>query len=255
MDALAELLPVELILRDVLVIVDDESLRKGLTKGTYINIINKALEKLAINTYYNEEPPMDVPMPKNFRWKLPDNFFNIAQLYAFNGDCCDVTSSANIYWKRNFNNAPDGNGYTALNKGDQQSHPDPYFRDWNWGLNFGTNNRLFANVQNGYLMFSNSCSGYSSFRVVYNGFGGVLGDKPLIPRPLREITIDLAVYGACEILKNRFPKSNYGATYQTTYEKMYNKLTGTWWQAELFVKSADGWMKNSRESYGSVPQT
>lgn len=279
MEIQSELLGVDLVLRDILVKCDDESLRKGLTKGYYISLINQALERLSLVTFYNEEPPMDSAMPENLRWQLPTNFFNISQLYAFNGDCCNVENSANIYWKRNFNNAPDGVGYTALNKGYQQQG-DPYFSPWgitgnmvggdsnisaggqssqqstiNTGGGVGNEGErlLYANVQNGFLMFSSSCQAYSSFRVIYNGYGGVIGDKPLIPRPLRAVVIDLVVLEAFTILMTRNPKSVYGGMIKVANDTLYNKQYGSWWEAQSFVRQSSTWQKNMRELYGSSP--
>jgi hypothetical protein len=253
MDVKGELLPVDYIISDVLVRCDDEATRKGLTKGFYINLVNQALDKLAMTSFYNEEPPMDVPMPTNLRWQLPTNFFNIQQLYAFNGDCCTPTSSTNIYFKRNFNNAPNGQGYTALNTANNQGYPDPYFWYWDYNIDGGdANNLLFANVQNGFLMFSSACVGYSNFRVIYNGFGGVIGDKPMIPRPLREVVIDLVVKEAFEIMQVRNPKSVYGALIDRAKDNLYNKATGSWWQAQIFVRQSDNWKKNMREIYAGV---
>lgn len=256
MQVLNELLPVDYVLSDILVRVDDEALRKGVTKGFYINLINQALDKLAMTSFYNEEPPLDVPMPTNLRWQLPTNFFNIRELYAWNGDCCNIGSSANIYFKRNFNNGPNGQGYTALNKASQQAFPDPYYWYWDYNIDGGDcNNQLFANVQNGWLMFSSACSGYSNFRIIYNGFGGVIGDKPLIPRPLREVIIDLVVLDVFGILMVRNPKSVYSAMVDRAKDDLYNKATGSWYEAQWFVRQSDVWKKNMREIYAGVPNT
>lgn len=247
METVNSLLPTELILRDVLQRCDDEALRHGITKGGYINFISNALTKMAMNTYYAEEPALDVNMPKDFRWKLPDNFFNISELYAFNGDCCNVAHSQIINYKRNFNNSPNGKGYTALNKGDHHEHSHFELEG------FGEHGLLYANIQNGILMFSSSCIGFEKFRIVYMSFGGAIGEKPMIPRPLREVVTDYACLYAFEILMNRYPKSAYGGMYQRTQQKIENKLTGSRWEAEIFVKSSDTWVQKMRESYGSYP--
>lgn len=246
-----ELVSQDIILAEVLVRVDDEPLRKGLTRGWYYSQIQQAMEKMAMKVFFDEQPPLNLPMPTNGRWQLPDNFFNIQQLYAFNGNCCDVGSSANIYFKRNFNNAPNGNGYTSLNKGSEQSGNDPFF----WATNSnvdpigGGNSQLFANVQNGFLMFSTSCLTYGKFRIIYNGFGGKIGQKPLIPRNLRGIITDLTTLAALETLMVKFPKSVYGAQYDRIFAKIYNKSDGTMWDAERWIKQASRWKKDSREIY------
>lgn len=251
MQVKSEFVSSHIILSDVLVNVDDESYRKGLTRGWYISSIQRALEKLSMTTFFDEQEPMDLPMPKNLIWKLPDNFFNIQQLYVFNGACCTVGGSANVYFKRNFNNKPNGQGYTALNKADQQNFPDPYF----WNFNYSVadisdpNNQLFANIQNGFLMFSTGCKGWENFRVIYNGFGGVIGKEPLVPRPLREVVIDLVTLNVCAALMAKNPRSAYGALYNTYYEKLYNKSNGTYHDAERFVAMSDNWIKNCREIY------
>lgn len=264
MNVESEVVSVDMVVRDILIRVDDEHLRKGLTKGYYVSLVNKALERLAITTFYNQEPVLDVPMPANFRWQLPDNFFNIQELYAWNGDCCDVKTSANIYWKRNFNNAPNGKGYTALNKGYQQSADTFFYGPFPGGegvMSFPQNtvngvngdNLLYANVQNGWLMFSSACQGYSNFRIIYNGYGGVIGNKPAVPRPLRKVVTDLCVLSAFRTLMVRFPKSGYGGSINDCKDELYNKSTGSWWEAQIFVRQADTWINNMRELYGCAP--
>jgi hypothetical protein len=249
MDLKAFLVPYEYVLADVLVRCDDEATRKGITRGYYVSQINQALEKLSINTYFDEQEPIDAPMPKNLRWHLPDNFFNIMQLYAWNGDCCSPTTSANIYYKRTFNNGPTGQGYTALNKGSQQSSPDPYYWYWDYNTEGGENNMLFANVSNGVLQFSSACSGYQNFRIIYSGLGGIIGQNPLVPRPLRAVVTDLVVLAAAEILAVKFPKSQYGALYDRINAKLYNKMTGTFWEAEMLDKQSDRWIQECRNAY------
>lgn len=250
METQASLLDPHLVISDVLVRMNDEALRNGFTRGYYMSLIQKALKKLSMDTFYNQKT-IGVPMPADFRWQVPDDFFNLVLLYAYNGDCCDVNAgSANIYFKRNFNNSPNGQGYTAMNKGSLQSANDPYFQLWmqegGWSDN---NNYLFANIQNGVLMLSNACSGYSNIQVTYNSLGPNIGDTPLIPSPLQSVITDLVCYDACLSYLAKYPKSQYGALFKIYDDKLYNRLSGTWWEGIDFIKNSHTWIKECNAIY------
>lgn len=241
----------QLLLSSVLTEVDDENCRKGLTLGYYTSKIQEALELLSVKTYW-QTVTLDSPMPENLIFSLPKDCFNVKEIYMLQTGCCDVELSANVYWKRNFNNMPDGKGYTAQSKGSGQQW-DPYFQYGYQGTRSVGGQVLYANFQNGSLMFSNSCSGYPKFRLVYTSMGGNIGDVPIIPRPLRHAIVDYVKYKAFKSMEVRNPRSLYGKLAQDTYQEMYNLRSGSWIEAENFMKTSDIWKKNSQEQYFGRP--
>jgi len=250
-----ELVDSHLVLQGALSRLDDEAMRKGITKGRYLTIIQECMDKLAVKTFFFPTH-VDKKMPTNLIDSFPDNMFNVRNLYAFNGDsCCNVGASANIYWKRNFNNQPNGQGYTALNKDDEQSL-DPFYRGFNGSFIFGNANmKLFAGAQKGMLMFSSACSGYDMYRLEYNSFGSNIFDAPMIPRALKACVQDWVVMTAAEELLARYPKSAYGKMRDLASDKLENRLTGSWWEATEFVKQADNWKRESLEVYEERPNS
>jgi hypothetical protein len=248
----AEVLNVLAVLRPALVRLNDKNLRNGLTKGFYIGLAQDALESLAIKTFYFETY-VDRPMPTNFIDTFPNDFFNVRKLYAFNSSCCSPKSSANIYWKRNFNNQPNGQGYTALNKDDEQSL-DPFYKGFNGSFIYGNANmKLFAGAQNGMIMFSSSCSGYSDYRFEYNGMGGDVNKAPVIPRVFRKYIQDYIVREGASALLASHPKSAWGKIRDLANESMMNRINGSWWEAVDFVKTSDTWKKDGLEVYQEHP--
>ena len=166
------------ILAETLVNVNDQDLRNGFTKGWYISRMQDALQELAFDTFY-QEITQDFDFPTNsLAIAMPKNAFNVRKIYVYNAECCSPQNSSVVYWKRNYDNDAGKNthGYTARAKAHRD--PDnpfmPSFR--------GADRYHYANIQNGIIMFSSSCSKFQKIRIVYNGMGVEIGDEPIIPR-------------------------------------------------------------------------
>jgi len=249
----ATLLDINYVLNDILSRMNDKDLRKGLTKGFYISLVQQMLKKLSVQTFYNTVT-IEVPMPSNGVYLLPADFFNMELLYAFNGSCCNPNQgSANIYFKRTYQTKDARQGYTAMNKGDEQNCQDPYFfHGLQTGGLFSNNNFLFGNVQNGNLMLSRACAlGYSGLQLTYNSTGVEVGEKPAIPNVLQEVVEDLVCYEACLNFIPRYPKSAYGGLLNIYKDKLYNRLNGTWWSAMDTIKQSHTWEKECMSIYSS----
>lgn len=239
-----DFLTVNQILADLLINVDDEEFGKGFTKGFYVSKVQQALEELAFDTFY-QEMTKDLPFPtEQLNMPLPTNCFNIREIYLFNGECCEPSSSVIVHWKRLYNNSQGGAAYTAKKK--QGGNRDPFFRPTNTGgPDLATT--YFANIQNGLLMFSSNSASYAKVRLVYNGMGGEIGDEPVIPRFLRQAVIDWASEQFWRAMKAKNPRLR--PIWMDTYNVLMDAKQGSWKRAQDRLKQMDTWEKDTMREY------
>lgn len=235
------------ILSDVLMLTDDEELKKGMTLGYYKSQIQQALEELAFDTFFDEQTD-DVKLDSEFSTRLtlemPKNAFNIREMYMFNGNCCTPSSSVIVHWKRLFNNKPGGTQYTAKRVDGGREQRDPFFPVDTTDISFPSTNLHYANIQNGLIMFSSNCSDYTHVRLIYNGTGGAIGDALVIPRFLRQAIIDFATEKALSVLKAKDPRK-YRTLWIDTSNKLNDQVNGSWVKAERRVKSLDTFQRDT----------
>jgi len=172
-----------ILLSDIVLFVGDEDFTFK-SHGFYIGQIQAALEELSFDTFFDERY-IDLAYPGDCNHlSMPENMFNIKQMYLFNGTDCNIGSSVNVYHKRNYIGKTTGS--TARNKDNMSTDP---FHNYNT-----TNeNNYFFNIQNGIIYFSDKCSTYEKVRIVYNGTGGKISDTPFIPMFFRQAIIDWVV--------------------------------------------------------------
>ncbi len=78
---------VDHLLADILSTVDDEKLRRGLTKGWYVSRIQKALQELAFDTFFSEVT-LDLTLNRDtLSMEMPEGIFNIREIYLYNDKC------------------------------------------------------------------------------------------------------------------------------------------------------------------------
>jgi hypothetical protein len=177
-----------IILSDVLPLCGDTTgFKRGITKGFYISQIQQAVEELAIDSFFSTPSPTDLDMPTDLIVEIPDNLFNIKELYIWNGACCTPQSSKKVWYKRQMNNHPGGTSFTATRQVNQPS--DPFLNPNNYRVT-DTTNLYTANIENGYIRLSSNCSGFEKIRIIANSFGGKIEDQPLIPRLARQAVKD-----------------------------------------------------------------
>jgi len=262
-----DFISVDEILSDALLMVDDEGM-KDMSKGFYTSQIQQGLEELAFQTFFDERTEA-LPIGGQLRIPMPKGCFNIRQLYLFNGTKCDIASAVNIYWKRNYFTG--GSGFVARDVG--RSNRDPFynkhrFRDTDFHLsnarkaqNNGVdpvlnasrsvNSEFFFNVQNGIIMLSASCRSFENLMIVYNGVGTDIGEVPFIPRFLRQPVVDYVTEKALRIKTAKDPnrwRALWGdAVTRLGREGRFGQ--GSWYRAEVFVKSMDTKAREDQKEY------
>lgn len=232
---------IEHILAESLMNVNDVDLRNGFTKGWFVSRIQDALQELAFDTFY-QKITNDFTLPSNLAITLPKNAFNIREIYAFNESCCTSTTSAVVHWKRLYNNNAGNSGstYTSRITGTSQQNNSDHFLPYHEK----GDSKLYANVQNGTIMFSSSCSKYKKIRLVYNGMGGEIGEEPIIPRFFERFINDYIEERYYSAMKAREPKK-----FRTLWVDSWTKLEKSLSKAKMRVSSMNTFEKESIEEY------
>ena len=240
------------ILSNVLQFVGDNDLKKGLSLGWYKSRLQSSIEQLSIATFY-DVITQDFDFDHHrLQLELPKNCFNIREVYVWRGECCSPQYSAIVHYKRLMNNKPNGGReYTSLRKDNGGQAHDAFYKNQGHIVNGGHGNRhgnvKFAGVQNGLLMFSSNCSSYNKVRLVYNGFGGEIGDPPLVPRLLRQVVEDMVI---CDVFRALMARERtYASLYKEYDNKLYNERTGTFWQSKKNISALDSWSRQDYETY------
>ena len=230
------------ILAEALVNVNDVDLRNGFTKGWFVSRIQDALQEIAIDTFYQKITD-DFDFPKDrLAIPIPENAFNIREMYLYNNDCCNPSGSVPVVWKRLFNNKGGASsGYTAKIKGSGNVNEarNPFYP-----THRGADNYYYANIQHGMIMFSSSCASYKKVRIVYNGMGVSIGDEPIIPRFFERYINDYVEEKYYSAMKPRDPRK-----YRGLWSDAYSKLERSSEKAKIRVSSMNTFEKESLEEY------
>ena len=232
------------ILAEALVNVNDQDLRNGFTRGWFTSRIQDALQELAFDTFYEEiTNDYDFPTDK-LAIPMPKNAFNLREIYLYNSTCCSPTTSAKVHWKRLFNNnGGQSAGYTSkVTATGSDSTVDPIIP-----RHMGADKHLVANLQNGMIMFSSSCSAYKRIRLVYNGMGGEIGEEPIIPRFFERFINDWVEEKYYSAMKAREPRK-YRILWQDAYNKIHSN-GGSLMTAKMRISSMNTFEKESLEEY------
>jgi hypothetical protein len=239
----------EKIISEVTQTVNDKEFKKGFSKGWFMSRIHDALQELAFDTFYYKIT-QDFELPEILQLKMPENTFNIREIYLYQGDFCNPTKTQNVYHKRQFNNMHKGDGYTAKVKDDGSNsadlfQPNQRLLTLNHRGFYGP--KYYYNVQNGVMMFSKECRAFPYVRVIFNGMGGVDGDKPVIPRFFQRAIVDYVEERYYNAMRNRSPRT-YNSIWQSAQAKL-DDYRGNWHKAQKRVKSMDSAEKESMEEY------
>ena len=263
----ADKVSVNLLLADILSFVNDESMREhGFNKGYYISGVQKAVEELGYDTFFDVQTTdllLKEENKKNLAVMMPTNCFNIREMYLFkctckDGEtqedashgCCSPASSVIVHWKRLYNNAGKGDGYTAKRVDRGRDQRDAFFNvDGDVStLSVPPTNLHYGNVQNGMIMLSINARAFTHLRLVYNGSGGNIGDEPVIPRFLRTAVVDYVTERTLRTLAARDP-GRWRLLWSDTFARLTDDRNGSWIKAERRIKMLDTWKRDSTREY------
>lgn len=240
---------VEKILAEVTQTVNDKDFKNGFTKGWYISRIHDAIQELAIETYFFKVT-IDFELPGNLQLPMPEDTFNIREIYLYNGERCNPINTQVVYFKRLFNNKFQGDGYSAKVKDDGSNSGDIFQPNQRWS----TENRqgyygpkYYYGVQDGLIMFGKDCQAFPFVRVVFNGLGGVDGETPIIPRFFQRAVVDFVEERWLNAMKMRNTRT-YSPMWRDAAARL-DSYTGNWRKAIKRSSSMDTAEKESMEEY------
>ncbi len=196
----ADLLSIDEIKADVLVNVGDLD-QKLLTPGFYSRRVKRCIDELGYTTYFLTHF-QDFPTPESLQLFIPSGAFNLNNVFAFNGDCCDVGGMQTVHNKRQFlmrgkTSATQHFGYTSRNN---DRNADPLF------INVvGDSEILFYAENNGIILLSDSCRLYDHIRVVFSGTPSKIDEQKIIPPFVAEYIVNQVTTDALFALKSKQP--------------------------------------------------
>lgn len=238
----------EEILADVLLQAGDEDYRM-FTKGWYLSQIQQCLEELSFDTFLLElfddfEFPADT-----YALRLPENTFNVRNIYVYNGEIGQPTDANMVRWKKGYKTYGVNRSYTSDHKPDQTE--DPFIL----AISSSTEGELlFASIENGVVTFSSTCAIYSYIRLIYNGTLIPIGESPFVPQIFRQVVKDWVMLQYYAVMKNRQPRK-YRILWNDTYAVLYKPFTGSWDKANARVKSMDTKIISDLKEYLSMMNT
>jgi hypothetical protein len=234
------------ILADVLKVVKDSDFRIN-TKGWYTSQIQQALEELAYDTFFltiNQS----FDMPCDLRLDMPKGSFNLRQIYAYNGDNCDISNAQVVYHKNNFINSASGDSYVAR---DRYGNYGDRFHKQRSMYKTVPDNLLFYSVQQGVIMLSPSCKPFQKIMIVYNGVHTDIGEAPVIPNYLRQAVKDYVTVKGLEIRIAEEVQNlqRWNLLLQRYDNSLNHPYDGSWVKAERRVKTLDAKHREDLKEY------
>jgi hypothetical protein len=241
---------VEHLLAEITSTVNDTDYKKGFPKGWYISRIQDALQELSIDTFWLTAI-FDYEIPTNFQIPIPENTFNLREIYAYQGSLCNPVKTQVVYWKRLFDNRYDGQGYTARVKDDGSNGADifqPNQRTYTRNLQGYYGPKYYYNIEEGLLMLSKDCQAFPYIRLKFNMMGSSIGDKPVVPRFFERAVVDYVKTKFYDAMKSRDPRM-YRPLWVDAKEDLEDLTHGSWNKAKKRIKTMDTSAKSSMEEY------
>lgn len=248
-----DLINLEAVLAEILVSVNDEELRSGFSRGWYTSRIQESLEEISFSIFY-KEITKDIT---DYDWTTdgyivdyPEGCMDVKEIYLFNGDCCEIETSVPVLWKRLFNRTGKKVGGTALIvEGATNNHPH-YQSGGDKGSIF------YANLVDGTIHFSTSCSSYNGIRIVYSGVDSKYGEVPRIPLFLRKYVRDYVIerfYFSMLVRDKAYYMSLWSIADQALHGDGTRRKRGSLKDAKKFVSSMNTFERQSLLTYLSQP--
>jgi len=249
------------ILAEILVTCDDTGLSSGVTKGWYYSRIRDSLKRLGYETFFLKVT-VDIknwfldhePKGKRSVW-LPENVFNIREIYLWSGECCEMSNARRVHWKSLYNNEGAADGMYTSARAEHMERDEFYGKDSvvTSAVSAGTvsSSVAFANIQNGLLMIESDGASFPHLRLMCNGIpSGNIATKKIVPDQFKDAVHD----SLCErFFRSKLVKEP--RQYKTAYEATLLALNGdgrnagSWLKAERFVKSLDTWQRRGLKEY------
>lgn len=242
---------VDHLLAEITFAVNDTEYKTGFPIGWYKSRVQDALQELSFDTFW-QKITHDFDVPDNCRIKIPENVFNVREMYLYNGVKCNPQSTQNVYWKRLFDNSYEGDGYTAKVKDDGSNSADifaPNQRYFTHNMRGFHGPKYYYNIsEDGIIMLSKECKAFQFLRVRFNGMGVPEGDLPIVPRFFERAVVDFVKVKFFEAMKSRDLRM-YRPLWMDAKNDLEDPREGSWNKARKRIKSMDTAEKESMEEY------
>lgn len=239
----ASLVPLDIIISDIAKKSGDPDFSfEG--KGSYIALIQEAMQELSIDTLYLELHK-DIELNNCLEIPMPSGAFNLREVYGYSGTDCNPQNSKPIYWKRRYKR--------NISSDTWGNNGDPYHK--NRGESNPPGNLYFCGISNGIIYLSPSCKNFEKVQLRYNGLMGDIDETPIIPIIFRQAIVDYCVVQAITTRIVVNPTHQALSAWQFAYsvhEARLNKLyTGSWDTARHRAKTMDSKSRNDLKEYFS----
>lgn len=204
------------------------------SEGYYMSLMQEALQELSFDTFFLEKEKIYDLEDGCLNFKLPSGFFNIRNIFGFNGETCSPKNSKPIYWKRDYKN--------KIARDSWGNQGDPYYKQR--GNDNPPGYLYFCGISNGELFLSESCKVFEKVVVRANGLITDIGETPVIPMFFRQAVTD---YCIVEALSTRIAGNthltkeiSFWQAIMNRHETRLNKpYDGSWDKAMHRVKIMD----------------
>lgn len=226
-------------------------------KGVFMAWIRDAFVELNMQTHFQEQRK-NVPFDsKTLTIQMPEDCFDIRNIYMFNGTECDFDVTKKVYWKRNY--FTNGDGYVANDKWANgqdpifTSHSSVHLKDKDTDMLQGPNGILFYNLQLGNIMFSSNCrSAGTMVHIHYSGTGSEAMDAPIIPIFYKNAIEDYIIEAGLRMRMAMDPMNAKSFAYmQQLYEKRLDKegVRGSWHSAKILSRTMSTSQRNDLNNW------
>ena len=229
----------------------DRDFKKGFSKGWYRARLADAIGDIAMDTLYFDMT-VHLRMPSNMRLELPQGLINAAEVYVGNwgNGCCTPDSLKWVNYKRTYENSRGSSNYSAKIQEDS-GNDNPFTPGHSQRMYNGRSvgNVLYCNEQNGLLMFSDSCKGYTGVKLVGHGMGINLEEQEvIIPAFFERYCVDY-VARQFWLAKMAEGDMNARAMYQTMDNRLENPVSGSLRRAKNRIVKSSGFIRESMKEY------
>jgi hypothetical protein len=197
-----ELYSINQVLAEVTSYVDDTGMKRGFSRGWYLNRMKDALVELAVLSPSSEKKKSIYDIQDCDAVKLRSGVIGIESIRVFRGESCDDDNSVNLDIK--FNAMNHGRGYTAdIQENGNSDHTSTRSSKTSDGL-------MWVSIVNDELHFSPQARKWPKAMVIHRGVGIDIEGYPIIPAHLKPAVVSYVELQYLRVMKNRNPREYRG---------------------------------------------
>lgn len=210
----------------------DAGFTHGIQRPVYLSAAQRGLEQMNNRTSFFKKM-FFAEIPDNLIIDLPGDMTGKDQVYLFNGDTCNISTSTIMFIKPNMWHQG-GEGYIANNKG---RNNDPLQYSFSWSET-PPNCLYFGGEYNGKLYLAPSCRRYDRLMIPYVGLGvDCFGEDFKVPHWAREAITDYVIHRVALMMERDDPQ--FLARVINRKENELKSPTGSWYTAITDYKKLD----------------